>query len=412
MKNTSLDLARMLHTAAWAWLSYLFLLACIDLYSYPLHTIRIWLPYYWVNGAIALVFLGCSYWSWLQDTLKKYYVPLMLFIIAGLPIIASRLWGTPFPLGPMSNIEGLTLRLLPVLFIGLVIVAWQYALPMIVFFALGTAVLEIGLMQINPPAEANAPHALLFISLVRSASFLVVGYFVNRLVDQLKTQQTQLAQANTRLVHYANTVEQLSVSRERNRLARELHDTLAHTLSGLSVQLETAKAYWDVEPETSKNILVESLESTRSGLDETRRALKALRASPIEDLGLLLGLEKLAQSAAERGRLNLALSLPDQFPSLSPDVEQSIYRIAQEALENVLHHANAENLQVQVKALDGEIQLRIEDDGVGFDLKQNPKMGHYGLTGMREHALFVGANLEVSSQPNQGTRIQLTVKGI
>jgi len=412
MKNTSLDLARMLHIAAWVWLSYLFLLACIDLYSYPLHTIPIWLPYYWVNGAIALVFLGCSYWSWLQNTLKEYYVPLMLFIIAGLPIIASRLWSTPFPLGPMSNIEGLTLRLLPVLFIGLVIVAWQYTLSAIVLFAAGTAVLEIGLVQINPPAEANATHALLFISLVRSASFLVVGYFVNRLVDQLKTQQTQLAQANTRLVHYASTVEQLSVSRERNRLARELHDTLAHTLSGLSVQLETAKAYWDVDSETARNLLVDSLEATRSGLDETRRALKALRASPIEDLGLLLGLEKLAQSAAERGRLNLALSLPNQLSSLSPDVEQSIYRIAQEALENIIHHANAENLQVQLNALDGEIHLRIEDDGLGFDLKQNPEGGHYGLAGMRERAQLMGANLEVSSRPNQGTRIQLTIKGI
>jgi len=250
-------------------------------------------------------------------------------------------------------------------------------LSAIVLFAAGTAVLEIGLVQINPPAEANATHALLFISLVRSASFLVVGYFVNRLVDQLKTQQTQLAQANTRLVHYASTVEQLSASRERNRLARELHDTLAHTLSGLSVQLETAKAYWDVDSETARNLLVDSLEATRSGLNETRRALKALRASPIEDLGLLLGLEKLAQSAAERGRLTLALSLPNQLPSLSPDVEQSIYRIAQEALENVLHHANAENLQVQLKALDDEIYLRIEDDGLGFDLKQNPEGGHY-----------------------------------
>jgi signal transduction histidine kinase len=412
MKNTSLDFSRVLHTAAWGWLSYLFLLACIDSYIYTGHPFMILLPYYLINGGIALLFLGCSYWAWLQNSLKEYYVPLMLLIIAGLPIIANRLWIPPLPPGPMANIEGLTLRLLPVLFIGLVITAWHYSLAVVVLFALGTTGLEIALVRLNPPAGTNAPHAILFITLVRSASFLVVGYFVNRLVAQLKTQQTELEQANTRLVHYASTVEQLSISRERNRLARELHDTLAHTLSALSVQLETAKAYWNVDAETARVLLVKSLQATRSGLDETRRALKALRASPIEDLGLLLGLQKLAQSAAERGRLTLALSLPDQVPSLSPDVEQCIYRIAQESIENVVHHANAKELKVRLETLDAEINLYIEDDGLGFDLNQNPEVGHYGLAGMRERAQLVGAGLEIHSRPNQGTRIQLKIKGI
>ncbi len=414
MKDDSFDFARVLHIAAWVWLGYLLLLAGIDRYLYAGHPLAILGQYYLVHGAIALLFLGFSYWSWIQKTLKAFYVPLMLLIIAGLPIVAGRLWIRPFPPGPLSNVEGLTLRLLPTLFIGLVIVAWQYRWLAVGAFALGTAVLDIALVIINSiirPPQAAAPSAVILVTIVRSISFLVIGYFINVLVQRLRSQQAQLMQANARLTHYAGMVEQLSISRERNRLARELHDTLAHTLSGLSVQLETTQAYWDVEPETARNLLAKSLAATRSGLNETRRALKALRASPIDDLGLLLSLQKLAESAAERGKLNLSLSLPGQISSLSPDVEQCIYRIAQEALENVVYHANAQTLTVQLTVSDEVIHLRVEDDGLGFDTKQSQETGHYGLAGMRERAQAAGGELTLSSQPGQGTQIQLTLKG-
>lgn len=401
----------MMHTAAWAWLSYLFLLACIDGYLYANHLPKVLGSYYLANGMMALLFLGCSYWAWLQKILMDFYIPLMLFLIAGLPIVANRLWTPPFPPGPMSNIEGLALRLLPVLFIGLVITAWQYPWPIIAFFAIATAGLEVFLVQVNPSIRVNASHAVVFVAIVRSISFFVVGYFIYHLVRRLRSQQEQLAQANAHLVHYANTVEQLTISRERNRLARELHDTLAHTLSGLSVQLETAQAYWDVEPETVRDLLERSLNAARSGLNETRRALKALRASPIDDLGLLQALQKLAESAAERGGLNLLLSLPEKIPSLSPDVEQCIYRITQEALENVIYHANAKSLILRLIVNDVEIVLEIEDDGLGFDSEKTRETGHYGLAGMSERAQAVGGRLTVHSQPNQGTRLQLCLKG-
>src|SRR5439155_20678930 len=129
--------------------------------------------------------------------------------------------------------------------------------------------------------------------------------------------------------HHAGTLESLAVSRERNRMARELHDTLAHTLSGLSVQLETVEAYWDVEPRTAHAMLDRALEATRDGLQETRRALKALRASPLDDLGLGLALRRMAESAVARANIELDLEIPEQVPPLAPDVEHCIYRVAQ-----------------------------------------------------------------------------------
>ena len=114
-------------------------------------------------------------------------------------------------------------------------------------------------------------------------------------MTRLREQGELLRQANAQLTHYASTLENLTVSRERNRMARELHDTLAHTLTGLSVTLETVKAYWDVDEDKARGLLDKSLETTRTGVEETRRALKSLRASPLEDMGLTLAIQKMAE---------------------------------------------------------------------------------------------------------------------
>jgi len=204
----------------------------------------------------------------------------------------------------------------------------------------------------------------------------------------------------------------LTISRERNRMARELHDTLAHTLSALSVQLETTRAYWNVEPDTAYEMLSKALDATRSGLNDTRRALKSLRASPLEDLGLFLALQNLVRSAKERGKLDVHLDLPNVQPSRPPTADQCIYRVAQEAIENVLHHAGAHTLSVILKMDSDVITLAVEDDGGGMDTKRHPLDGHYGIKGMRERAQLAGGELEITSQPDQGTRILLTIEGI
>lgn len=412
MPHNSLNPSRILHTAAWTWLAYLFMLAIVDGYLYGEAPSFVPLHYYLVNVSLALLFLGLSYWSWLRRKLAGFYTPVMVFLISGATIIANRLWIPPLPQAPLSNIEGLALRLLPVLFIGLVITAWHYSGLVVALFALGTFVLEIAILELRPPPQLPGLQAVIFVAIVRSVSFLVVGYFIHHLMRQLRVQQAQLAEANAQLVHYSSTIEHLTTSRERNRLARELHDTLAHTLSGLSVQLETAEAYWDVDPKTTRRLLAESLAATRSGLDETRRALKALRASPIDDLGLLLAMQQLAESAAERAGLVLSIALPDRNLSLSHDVEQCLYRIAQEALENVVRHANAQHLEFQLRATDGEVLLRIQDDGLGFDIENEQPPDRYGLQGMYERAQMARGKLTIDSRPNLGTEIRLSFRGV
>jgi signal transduction histidine kinase len=306
----------------------------------------------------------------------------------------------------------MVLRLLPVLLIALVLIAWQYRWQSVVSFSLGVAALDLLLRARSLPLETRAFHAGLLVTIIQTICFLVVGYFISRLMARLQLQQDALAQANTQLVHYSNTLEELTISRERNRLARELHDTLAHTLSGLIVQLETVKAYWEVDDIAARAMLGHSLEATRAGLQETRRALKSLRASPLDDLGLMLALRRLAESAANRANLSLELVLPDQLPAITADIEQCIYRVGQEAIANAIHHAHARQLRVHLTCNGGGLELLVQDDGLGFDAQHVERPGHFGLPGMYERAQLAGGSLAVESKPGQGMLVRLAIPGV
>jgi signal transduction histidine kinase len=200
-------------------------------------------------------------------------------------------------------------------------------------------------------------------------------------------------------------------------LARELHDTLAHTLSGMAVQLEAAKTSWDADPAEARALLEQSLKTTRSGLTETRRALQALRAAPLEDLGLVLAVRALAESVAAQTGVTLTWQGPDttqdaaHVENLSLDVEQCVYRVAQESLENVARHAGAKHLTVQLTQDKGRLTLQVTDDGRGFDLSKATAHNHrLGLKGMRERTEMMGGILQVESRPGSGTTIRLMVE--
>jgi signal transduction histidine kinase len=240
-------------------------------------------------------------------------------------------------------------------------------------------------------------------------SFLVVGFFISVMVGWLNKQRRSLGEANSKLTNYAQTLEDLATSKERNRIAQELHDTLSHTLSGISVQLETMKAYWDVDPTTARKRLDKSLFATRSGLEETRRILMALRAKPLEDLGLAPAIHQMAEEAASRAGIALDLAIADNIPYLSPGVEQCFFRVAQEAITNVLIHAKAHRLTVKLELKESKVELTVQDDGVGFDVKASNEAKHFGLLGMKERVEFVKGELNITSQPGIGTIVQLAI---
>ena len=224
-----------------------------------------------------------------------------------------------------------------------------------------------------------------------------------------REHRAALAEANRKLAQYAAATEQLAASQERNRLARELHDTLAHSLSGVTVQLEAVQALWDVNAMAARKMLDQALQITRSGLTEARRALQSLRASPLEDLGLALAVSDLAESVAARANLQLELDVQDHLENISPAAEQCVYRVAQEVLTNVARHADARSLRVVLGRENGALTLKVADDGRGFD-PAAVNGTHYGLKGnLRERAEMAGGTLEVDSSPLKGTTVKLVI---
>jgi signal transduction histidine kinase len=411
------DVLRLIRFAAFLWIGYLIALALINQAfppprpSPPLSSPPQYIDflYYIVQGFIALVCLVLAYWPWLQERLRRAFVPLIIAIITVMPFIVHLLMIRLFPFSPQFSREGPVLTLLPFLFVGLLLVAWQYKWQYTLFIILGIAGLNLGLLWSFSAPNTSPFQGGLVVTLTQVVIFLALGFSISYLMSRLRQQQQSLEVANIRLTHYASTLEHLATSRERNRVARELHDTLAHTLSGLSVQLETVKAYWDVDQPTARSILEKSLAAAHSGLEETRRALKALRASPLDDLGLALAIRNVVEEAAARANLTLALSITDEVPVLSPDVEQCVYRVVQEAVTNVVRHANANNLTVKLASVEGKVMLTVSDDGVGFNTEKSNGSSQFGLAGMQERAELVGGELKIVSKPGDGTTIQLTI---
>jgi signal transduction histidine kinase len=347
-------------------------------------------------------------WPWLRRQLGRFYLPLGLTIaLAGL-IFEQHL------ISPRSSIWQPT----PFLYILVIFVAWQYGFREVVIFTLAAALFEIALTGLMPQQDVFPQRFAEFNQVVaygrlasRTASFLILGYVVTRLMKAQREQRRIVAEANQKLIRHAATLEQLTISRERNRISRELHDTLAHTLSALTVQLDAITAVWDPIPAKIRSMLEQMLSTTRSGLEETRRALRSLRASQLEEMGLALAVSALAEDIASRSDMTLELDVPDNMDDVPPEVEQCFFRVAQEALENAARHANAHKLSVHISQDSERMTLTVSDDGRGFN-SRSKKAGehHFGLRGLRERAELIGAELSVESQTGQGTTIHLNLE--
>lgn len=276
---------------------------------------------------------------------------------------------------------------------------------------MGLAALDLLFFLIPSSLPFNRPWFEFGPILFRTAVYLLVGYIINRLVRSQREQTTRLSQAYQDLSAFATTNEHLTLSRERNRLARELHDTLAHTLSAVAVQLEAVSSLWKANPEKAHQMLGQSLEMTRSGLAETRRAIQSLRAAPVEDMGLPIALTNLAQTFADRYQLKLETEIPANINDWGSEVETGFYRIAEESLRNIAQHAGAHTLGVTLIETNHSLVEVIRDDGRGFD-PENPSQGaeRFGLKGMKERATAIGADLIIDSQAGEGTTITLKIE--
>jgi two-component system NarL family sensor kinase len=208
---------------------------------------------------------------------------------------------------------------------------------------------------------------------------------------------------------FARSVDMGAVE-ERNRLAREIHDTLAQGLAALTLQLETADALVEAgaEAERTRQVLQQALALTRASLDEARRSVLDLRAAPLEGRTLAEALTTLAETEGAGAGLIVTVEVVSGSRPLPARVEAGLYRIAQEAITNVVRHAAARHLTARLTTQPAQVQLTITDDGRGFDPGQVP-VNRYGLVGLNERAKLLGGRLTVQSSPGAGTRLDVVV---
>ncbi|HKH12858.1 MAG TPA: GAF domain-containing sensor histidine kinase [Rubrobacter sp.] len=202
----------------------------------------------------------------------------------------------------------------------------------------------------------------------------------------------------------------LGAVEERNRLAREIHDTLAQNLTATGLQIESAEALLeaDADPEKVRATLDRALSLTRSNLDEARRSVLDLRAAPLEDRSLPEALRDLVgRWESETGVSTRFRSVNGSRP-LPPGVEAALYRVCGEALANVARHADAGRVTVRLVSTPDSVGLLVEDDGRGFDPAGVPEDRH-GILGMTERVAVLGGVLRVDSGPGSGTRVEATL---
>lgn len=256
--------------------------------------------------------------------------------------------------------------------------------------------------------NGSVQGALLMASSIVPAIFFVIVFM--RLANseqeaRLKAEALalDLESANDQLGAYATQVADLSATRERNRLAREIHDNLGHYLTVVNVQIRAAQAVMDSDPQKARESLQKAERLTKEGLDGVRQSVAALRESPLGRRSVVEALANLAQEMENSG-VRVQFDVQGEERPLDPKIDIALYRAAQEGLTNVRKHAQAEKVWITLLFDDPWVRLMVEDDGRGMG--NDPSSG-YGLLGIRERVDLLDGRLLVGEGRDGGVLLQV-----
>ena len=203
---------------------------------------------------------------------------------------------------------------------------------------------------------------------------------------------------------------------ERTRIARELHDTLLQSFHGLLLRFQTVSHVWAERPELAKEKLDSAINAAASAITEGRNAVQGLRESTVgtSDLADAIGTlgAELAAAPGDRPAPAFHVTVEGEPRPLHPILRDDIYKITAEALRNAFRHAEATDVDVEIRYDRQQFRLRVQDDGKGFDealLPRQAAAGHYGVPGMRERAVLMGGTLTVWSKEGAGTAVELCI---
>jgi signal transduction histidine kinase len=262
-----------------------------------------------------------------------------------------------------------------------------------------------------PPGDIppDFTNTILTLKLNTAVTFGLTLLFTLLLVNALlaeRQSREKLLQANKQLRQYALRIEDQATLQERNRIAREIHDALGHTLTAQSIQLENAELFLPPEAEKTRSFLQEAQKLGARALQEVRRSISTLRSNPLRGQSLadaiVQAIHEFHQATGIQPGSTMQIS-----NSLPTEISTALYRILQEALTNIYKHSGASQVSIHLQQHPDRIQLEIEDNGQGFDPEANTT--GFGLQGMRERTVALNGHFQISSRPDSGCRIHVSI---
>ena len=327
-----------------------------------------------------------------------------------------------YALAETPLLSNLYLSIQTILIVSLLILPPQQEFIIILFFVLSAEATSL------QPNRTGYLWIALFVLITGLALFIFVGsnatlaslpiyaggYFffgafsasATRAEAAQKESQTllqELREAHKKLQIYTAQAEELAVSEERNRLAREMHDTLGHRLTVAIVQLEGAKRLVKENPDRAEEMVGTVHEQMREGLSELRSAVATLREPLQSDISLKSALKALGQNFEAATEIKVEMAFAHKLPDFPNEYRVAIYRAAQEALTNVQRHAKAKKVRMTLSIENSEINLTLRDNGIG--LPENADKLGFGLRGIQERAAQLGGRVHLEANPEGGAQI-------
>lgn len=257
--------------------------------------------------------------------------------------------------------------------------------------------------QLPPQAQERFQFFTLSLALVFGLSLVFVLLLMNAVLSERKSRE-ELAIAHEKLRQYALQIENQATLEERNRIAREIHDSLGHSLTALNLQLETALKLFQANPAKSQSFLARAKELGSKALQDVRHSVSTMRSHPLQEQSLDQAINILAEDFHRSNGILPICQINFEY-HLSAEVKAALYRIIQESLTNISKYAKATEVKIEIMVIKGSLWLIIQDNGKGFDIQQNTT--GFGLQSMRDRSLALGGKFNINT--NYGAGCQITV---
>ena len=260
----------------------------------------------------------------------------------------------------------------------------------------------------DPELQVNFGMHILAETLIFGLGIFLVLQLTNKILAEHQMKE-KLANANGQLQEYARKIEELATVQERNRIARDIHDSLGHALTSLNIQMQTAVKLWEKEPVQARSFLVQAQLLGKTAMHEVRKSVSTLREDAREEQPLKARIETLVDDFRRGTGLSICFNI-SHCDSVTKSVAKTIYRIIQEALTNIFKYAEATEVKIQLTTTPEELSLTIVDNGKGFDPNLN-SLG-FGLRGMKERVISVNGKFQLKTSPNNGCCIEVKIPNV